>query len=222
MIRRPGIMGIAVCSLLGSTFLSACGGGGAAAIPQAPCVPRLVYSNVHTLGDGFYVIDQESETNAGTSPVTYTLISQHGRQVTIEESTVNGFSLHAQMDEAGLKVNPMSTKPLSAQADQAVFNYVHQTDSSVRQEISVLAGAHVTMTVPPGATGYALYGAFVKVTRGTLQAGGCATTSKSGRETTLVPISYHSCTWTRGPDVFTIGGQVPSSCGTIVAYNPGQ
>lgn len=221
MLRQLVIAGVATCALLGGALLTACGGGSQALAPP-PCVPSFVYSNAHTLGDGFYVIDQESEANAGSTPVSYTFTSQHGRTVAIEESTVNGFSVHAQIDEAGLKVNPMSTKPLSAQASQAVFSYVHQTDSSVRQEFSVQAGAQVTMTIPPGATGYALYGAIVKVTRGTLQAGGCATVTRNGKETILVPISYHTCTWTRGPDVFTAGGQVPSSCGTIVAYNPGQ
>ena len=221
MSRQAVTAGAVACALLGSTLLAACGSSTSSA-RQATCVPSFVYFNARAVGDGFDVVDQESETNAGSSPVTYTLVSKHGRTISTEESTVNGFSVHAQMDDAGLKVDPMSTKPLSAEAGQAVFNYVHQTDSSVQQQFSVQAGAQVTMTVPPGATGYALYGAIVKVTRGTLQADGCATVSKDGAQTVLVPISYHYCTWTRGPDEFTAGGQVPSSCGTIVAYDPGQ
>lgn len=222
MRRQLAILGAAICALPGIEVLTACGGGGPAALPPPPCVPSFVYSSVRTFGVGFDVVDQESETNAGSTPVTYTLTSQHGRTISIEESTVNGFSVSAWIGEAGLKVNPVSTKPLSAQASEAVFNYVHKTDSSVRQNFSVQAGAQVSMTVPPGATGYALYGAFVKVTRGTLQSSGCTTVTDNGTETTLVPISYHYCTWTRGPDVFTIGGQVPRSCGTIVAYDSGQ
>jgi hypothetical protein len=221
MRRQLATLGTAICLMPSTVLLTACGGG-PAAIPPPPCIPSFVYSAAQTFGVGFDVVDQESETNAGSTPVTYSLTSQHGRAISIEETTVNGFSIGAQVDEAGLKVNPVSTKPLSAQASQAVFNYVHQTDSSVRETFSVQAGAQVCMTVPPGATGYALYGAFVKVTRGTLQASGCTSVTQNGIETYLVPISYHYCTWTRGPDVFTIGGQVPSSCGTIVAYDSGQ
>jgi hypothetical protein len=220
MFRKTVIPGIAALALLGSALLSGCGGT-AAALP-APCIPNFVYSKVTNLGPGFDVIDEEVHTNAGGAPQTFTFTSQHGGIVSIEESTINGYDVHAQVDQYGLEVDPESMTPLSSEAAHAVYDYVHQTDTSVQMESTLLVGSTATTTIPPGATGYALYGVIVDVTHGTLQQRSCAPMSGNGPQTVLLPISYYSCSWTRGPDEFTDGGQVPTVCGKVIAYDSDQ
>jgi hypothetical protein len=220
MVRRMVVPGITLGALLCGVSLSAC--GSASAAPQPPCVPKFIYSKITNLGPGFDVIDEEVHTNAGSQPETFTFYSQHGQKVSIEESTMNGFNVDAQIDASGLEVDPESTTPLATEAAQAVFDSVHETVNSVQTEYTVNVGSQVSSTIPPGATGYALYGIIVDVARGTLKQEGCVPMSVDGKHTVLLPVSYYSCSWSRGPDEFADGGQVPSQCGKVIAYDSSQ
>jgi len=218
MRRKMVGPGFIASALIGSALVPAC--GSASAVPA--CIPKFVYSKVTNLGPGFDVLDEEIHTNAGGAPEKFTFISQHGQTVSIEESTINGFDVHAQVGQSGLEVAPESSTPLPAEAGQAVFDYVHETDNSVQTASTLNVGSRVTTTIPPGATGYALYGVIVDITHGTLQQQGCTPMAEVGKQTILLPVSYYSCSWTRGPDEFSDGGQVPPQCGKVTAYDSGQ
>lgn len=58
----------------------------------------------------------------------------------------------------------------------------------------------------------------MKVTNGNLQST-CAGVTQNNNQTVIVPEQYETCTWTRGPDVFTSGGVSPC---VVVAYDLAQ
>lgn len=216
MIRTRSLTVIASALLLPllSVTISGCSGTPAQA---APCNPTYVYSHVKDQGSALYVIDIETDHNGTTGNETYELNDTRTGSFSIEDSVASVTQVSASLNAYGqvVGVGPGFTAMGSAQAS-AAYSYVHATDNSVKTTTSLSVGSTVSLTVPPGATGYGLFGVVVKVTNGDVKSTNCPSLQQDSHETVILPEEVEWCTWVRGPDEFADGGLSPC---VVVGYD---
>jgi len=180
--------------------------------PTAKCSPTFVYDNVKDQGTALDVLDVETAYNGTANSAPFTLTSSHSHSVSIQASAQTITRFRAELDGGAVVVAPIPWDPVGYVAGQVIYNVLHQSNSSIQEQASVSAGSSITITIPPGAKGYGLYGIMMDVTQGDLSSEGCADLAQDIPETILAPTQYEWCVFTEGPDTFPEGGYGSSSC----------
>jgi hypothetical protein len=214
VIQKRPIAGLAAALLLAGA-VTAC--GSASAQPPPQCTPTYVYSHVKNQGSALYVLDVETDYNGTSQAEPFTPIDKRSGSFSIEDSTASVTRVDADVDAVG-QVSDLDSEfaEMPQPEASAAFSYVQGTDHSVQTTTSLTIGSTVRLDVPPGATGYALFGVVVKITNGNVRSSNCPSLQQNSHETVILPEESEWCTWIRGPDVFTDGGR--SHC-VVVAYD---
>jgi hypothetical protein len=204
--RRPfTVASVALLLFPLCAAVAACGGGAQA----VSCTPTYVYSNVKSQGSALYVVDIETDYNGSPGDESATFSDQRTGSFTIEDSSSTVIRADATVDDNGQVTNADSEfSPMSGAQASAAFSYVHGTDHSVKTSTSLsITNTPQVEDIPPGATAYGLFGVVVKITNGDLISTNCPSLEQNSHETVLLPQESEWCTWIRGPDEFTDGGQ---------------
>jgi hypothetical protein len=230
---RRMLLGSTAC-LVALGALAGCGsGGGAVADEEAAggvgpatsppsCTPAVTFSDLENKGTGLYVINAVKSNNGGYTTQTFTVTNDRSATIsieqTVEKSTTETVELAGGLDLSigeWLKVGASVTRT-------AIYTATQEIDSTVQQEVSINSGSSVQIPVPPGATGYVLYGVDMLIVHGTLKSAGCGAEPTKVPDTVIVPLGYDYCTLVRGPDIFTDGGSGASSSPDckIIGYIP--
>ncbi|MEY9874687.1 hypothetical protein ABH931_004187 [Streptacidiphilus sp. MAP12-33] len=207
-----------VCAFATTLAATLCGCGGSGAAAAAGCAPTHVYTNVKDDGTALAVVDAEMTENNNGSAESWKVDARHDQTLTIEHSTSTTEKVHAAVAGQALVVGASPFVPVAEGEATAVFDYERRTDSSVTRTSTESSNTEITVTVPPGATGYALYGVVMKWTTGDLRTTGCGGKGSDTAGTYLLPEAHAWCTWTRGPDLFTDGDESP--CTVVPGSGP--
>ncbi|GCE09538.1 hypothetical protein [Dictyobacter aurantiacus] len=229
MTRIPRIVRFGILFLLVLISLASCGGndteGNARATATPTCQPTYVYDQVQNQGEALDVVDFESAYNGTANKEIFTLSASHSASVSISTSDTKIEKFRAEV-QAGIEAS--ADAPLfngaanlevtaEAQAD-AIYESVHRVSNTVSKIQTSTTGSLIQLTIPPMSRGYGLYGAMVKITSGHLYSNNCGTPDDQGTISAIIPERFEWCTWTRGPNLFSDGGQGPCD---VVAYNLG-
>lgn len=190
---------------------SACDDGNTQGNSSTPsCHPTYVYDNLANKGQAIEVLDFESDYNGTSNAQTYAFTVSRTQSIAISQSKTDIQTVHIEANGSAIvggstiNVDALGT----AQVD-AVYNSVQQFNSSIEKTVTTSIADEAKLTVPPMVWANGIYGVFVQIVSGHLYSDNCPHHDDFGNITTLSPYKHGWCTWTRGPNVFTGGGQGP-------------
>jgi hypothetical protein len=130
--------------------------------------------------------------------------------VSIYQSNTDIVRVHVGVGATGLVITGNALMPVAKVHAEAIFDAVHQQVNSVNKEATTTTGSQIRITIPAHATGYGVYAVNTQIAKGHLHAPNCSDSGNDqGTVSTAVPEGFVWCTWTRGPNQFTDGGQGP-------------
>lgn len=184
---------------------------------QAPsCTPKYVYDQVKDGGEALEVLDFESAYNGTANNADFTLTATHSASVSISRSDTQIQKFHAEVKGEAPILTGNAFVPVAVVQANAIYDSIHQQTESVSKTMTSTTGSNIRLTIPPMSKGYGIYGVVVKITSGHLYSQNCTNHDDVGNISTIIPEHFDWCTWTRGPTLFTEGGQGPC---LVVAYN---